>query len=332
MSRRAITITLGIVVSFAVLIWMGYKLDFNQVYTSLKQANYWWLIPNIVLILITMYQRAFRWRSMARPIKEVAFGKLLSATAVGFMANNVLPLRLGEFVRAYSLSKQDPDISKSASMAMIVTERLIFDMAALIGIFGIVLWTTDIPELAERRTFGMFFFGLAMSGYVFAVLMAKWPSQVSGFVYKTLGMFPEKVRSGVSEIIHRFSDGLQFMRSPSAGVSTFLQTVVIWLFLGLSNYFVFLAFDLKVPLEASFVTLVVVSILISAPSTPGFAGVYHAGVILALGSYGIDKATATACAVIMHATQYIGVTLYGLYHLRKGHFSLKEMEKAALSE
>ncbi|HSH00423.1 MAG TPA: lysylphosphatidylglycerol synthase transmembrane domain-containing protein, partial [candidate division Zixibacteria bacterium] len=298
---------------------------------SLLKANYWWLIPNILLILVTMYQRAFRWRSMARPIKEVAFDKLLSATAVGFMANNVLPLRLGEFVRAYSLSKQDPGISKSASMAMIVTERLIFDMAVLIGIFGVALWTTNMPELADQRSLGALLLALSLSGYVFAVLMAKWPRQVSGVIGRGLAAFPDKVRQFAVDIIHRFADGLQFMRSPSAGVSTFAQTVLIWIVLGLSNYFVFLAFDLDVPLEASFVTLVIVSIAISAPSTPGFVGVYHAGVILALGYYGVDSETALACAFIMHATQYVGVTLYGLYHLKKGHLSLKEAEQAATS-
>ena len=49
---------------------------------------------------LTMYQRAYRWRAMTEPITYIPFPRLLAATCVGFMANNVLPLRLGEFVRA----------------------------------------------------------------------------------------------------------------------------------------------------------------------------------------------------------------------------------------
>lgn len=329
MTRRTITIVLGTAVSLGIVVWMGYSLQLAQVYEAIRQANYWWLIPNIALIFFSMYQRAWRWRSMTAPIKEVQFSKLLSATAVGFMANNVLPLRLGEFVRAYSLSKQDKGISKSSSLAMIFSERLVFDLATLIAIFGIVLWTSDLEALAEKKSLSLLILTASVTGYVFALLMAKWPDKIAHFVYQSLSFFPERVREMSSEVIQRFALGLQFMRSPAVGLSVLGQTALIWFVLGISNYFVFQAFSLDVPLEASFVTLVVVSIAISAPSSPGFVGVYHYGVILSLGAYGVDSATAAGCAVIMHAAQYIIVTLYGLYHLKKGHLSLKEIEQEA---
>ena len=99
--------------------------------------------------------------------------------------------------------------------------------------------------------------------------------------------------------------------------------------MGLSNYFIFLAFGLKLPVAASFVLLVVVSILIMVPSSPGFVGVYHYGAVLSLGFYNVNRADALSCALVMHATQYLVITLVGFYYLRREHLSLRNIEVEA---
>ena len=139
--RRCLSIAVGIVISIVFMVLLFRNIDFSELIGALRGANYYWLIPNIVLIMFTMYQRAYRWAFMIRPVKEVPFHKLLAATCIGFMANNVLPLRLGEFVRAYSLSYQDRQVSKSASLATIFVERMVFDLVALLLILGVVIAT-----------------------------------------------------------------------------------------------------------------------------------------------------------------------------------------------
>ena len=79
----------------------------------------------------------------------------------------------------------------------------------------------------------------------------------------------------------------------------------------------------------SFVILVVVSILIMVPASPGFIGVYHWGTVLALSYYGIPREEALSCALVMHATQFLVITLIGFYYLRREHLSLKQIEKEA---
>ena len=111
--QRLVYIAVGLIVS-GLLIWMLFRnIDMAELGKALREADYVWLIPNILMIFLTMYQRAYRWRFMIAPIKRVPFPNLIAATCVGFMANNVLPLRLGEFVRAYSLSRQDRDVCKA---------------------------------------------------------------------------------------------------------------------------------------------------------------------------------------------------------------------------
>ena len=102
--------------------------------------------------------------------------------------------------------------------------------------------------------------------------------------------------------------------------------------MGLSNYFVFMAFGFDITVDASFVLLVVVSILIMVPSTPGFLGVYHYGVVVSLGLYGISDEEARACAIVLHAAQYLVVTAMGFYFLKKEHLSLNTEDDSSDSQ
>lgn len=332
--KTAYTI-IGILISGA-LIWMLFRnINFGQLVLALKEANYLWLIPNVLLIMFTMYQRAYRWRFMLAPIKHVKFPTLIAATCVGFMANNVLPLRLGEFVRAYSLSRQDNEVSKSASLATIFVERMVFDLVALLIIFGaVVTYSVGLRDHIDATMIAgtKLAIIIALGGLLSMIVLALKANQISDFLSRYLFFLPQKANDFIKSVIIKFSEGLQFLRSVKTVISISLQTLLIWVLMGISNYFVFKAFGFDIPIDASFVLLVVVSVLILAPSTPGFLGVYHAGVVISLKVYDIGDVDARACALVLHAAQYLVVTLMGFYFLKKEHLSLKALEEDAAEE
>lgn len=334
-TRKSIYLAAGLIVS-GLLIWMLFRnIDINKLLLALKEADYFWLIPNILMIVLTMYQRAFRWRFMIAPIKIVPFSNLLAATCIGFMANNVLPLRLGEFVRAYSLARQDKGITKSASLATIFVERMVFDLVALLLIFGaIVTFSAGLRNhLEENMIFATkLAIAIALIGLLSMLLLALRPNQVGNILTRYLSFLPGKALEFVRSVIVKFSEGLKFLTDPKAVLNVAVQTFLIWILMGVSNYFVFKAFGFDIPLDASFVLLVVVSVLILAPSTPGFLGVYHYGVVLSLRVYHITDERALSCALVLHAAQYIVVTLMGFYFLKKEHLSLKDLEEGATGE
>ncbi len=333
--KKTLSIIVGVGIS-GVLIWMLFRnIDVTKLFVALKDAQYLWLIPNILMIMVTMYQRAYRWRFMLAPIKHVEFSNLLAATCIGFMANNVLPLRLGEFVRAYSLSSQDKGVTKSASLATIFVERMVFDLVALLVIFGaVVTFSTSLREHIEDNMIAAtkLAIAIALFGLLAMLLLALKPNQIGNVLTRYLSFLPKKATDLIQSIIIKFSRGLEFLTDYKAVLSVSGQTLLIWILMGLSNYFVFLTFGFDIPLDASFVLLVVVSVLILAPSTPGFLGVYHYGVVLSLSVYGITDERALSCALVLHATQYIVVTLMGFYFLKKEHLTLKDLEKTAAGE
>jgi glycosyltransferase 2 family protein len=327
--KRTIYIMLGIAVTIALLWQLFRDIDYGQLKSALAGANYWWILPNIALIILTMYLRAYRWHFMVLPIKKIAFSKLLAATCIGFMANNVLPLRLGEFVRAYSLSSQDKGITKSASLATIFVERMIFDLVALLLILGSVLAFASFTPDEAMKNGVLITVAVAFVGIAFITFLALHPEKASTLLSRYLKFLPEKGRAAVKEVIVRFSFGLKFLSQPATVFSVTMQTILIWLILGYSNFFVLRAFGFDLPIDACFVLLVVVSISILVPSSPGFVGVYHYGAVWALTDYGIPREDALSFAIVLHATQYFVVTAMGFYYLRKEHLSLKKLEEEA---
>ncbi len=327
--RKMFSVVIGIVIS-VVLMWLLFrKTDFAGLVAALSNANYYWIIPNVLLIIFTMYQRANRWRFMIRPVKEVPFSKLLAATCIGFMANNVLPLRLGEFVRAYSLAYQDREVSKSASLATIFVERMVFDLVALLAIFGAVVSVATIHIPEEMKTGIYLAIGIALIGLMFVLYLALRPDQAGDLLTRYLFFLPNRFKEMIKSITVRFSAGLEFMTRLRTASWVGVQTLAIWVVMGISNYFVFLAFGFDLPLDASYFLLVVVSIAILMPSSPGFVGVYHAATVFTLTQYGVEGADARAFALVLHAAQYIPITLMGFYYLKKEHLSLKQLEEEA---
>lgn len=330
--RKAISLVLGLIIS-AVALWAVFRgIDISQLWSALKTANYWLLVPNIVLVVLVMFQRALRWKYMLIPVKEVPFDRLMAATCIGFMANNVLPLRLGEFVRAYSLAHQDKDIPKTTSLATIFVERMVFDLAALLLIFAFVLAVAPFNMTPELRTAAYTALAVAMVGFVAVLIIARKPERIGEILAKYLFFLPDRLKDVVKTMIVKFSDGLSFLKHLKASGQVSLHTMLIWLVLGLSNYTVFLAFGFDVPLSASFVLLVIVSIAILIPASPGFIGVYHYAAVFTLQQYGIPQADALSFALVLHAAQYVPVTLMGFFYLKKAHLSLKELEEKAVDK
>jgi uncharacterized protein (TIRG00374 family) len=329
-TRRRILVYLGYVISIA-LIYLAFRnVNINELWHSLKSANYLWIIPNIVIVMLAMYYRAHRWKYMVNPIKRIGMDKLFASTMIGFMASNVLPLRLGEFVRAWSLG-HITHTSRSAILATVVIER-IYDSFALLTFMTVILMFKRLPLPDQLQNFGWFFLAANLAALAVLIFLRIRPKPTLRLLEMLFFVFPSGIRSKIMGIFTKFTEGLGVMGDLRVVLLLSFQSVVLWFLTGISNYFIFLAFGFDLPLEASFVVLVVVSIGIMIPQSPGFVGGYHAFVLYSLMPYGISRDAAMACAVVLHGAQYIVITLVGFYYLRREHLSLKEAEKESMSE
>jgi uncharacterized protein (TIRG00374 family) len=326
------SIAIGLLVSGFFLYLAFRKTDLHEVSAHLAAANYWYLIPASALTIFAFWIRAVRWGVLLHPLKPIPLGQLFSATMVGFMCNNLLPMRLGELVRAWVIGRS-AHIRASAAFATIIIERL-FDLFSMIGVFGIVL----IFAPFENRPFklGVLLALLAGAAVLGALLLFHHKGESFGAI--ALRFVPRAIRPRVDALMTNFQSGLEIFRDPGRLAIIALLTFAMWFCFAIVIRICFASARLEtggltLPPLASLVVLVVLAIGIMVPSGPGFVGTLQAAAVLAFAIIGYrDQSRALSFSILYHVTQWFPVVAVGLVCLMKENLSLAQVGRLTSEE
>ena len=129
---RTLQAVVGIGIS-AVLLWLALRgLDLGQTWLALKGANFWYLIPAVLIYFLGVAIRGLRWQRLLLPIERIPARQAIALLIVSYTVNNVVPARMGDVMRVFMLARET-GIRKSASLATVVLERLL-DVLAILAI------------------------------------------------------------------------------------------------------------------------------------------------------------------------------------------------------
>ncbi|MFC1562630.1 lysylphosphatidylglycerol synthase transmembrane domain-containing protein [candidate division KSB1 bacterium] len=321
----------GIMLSIIFSYFAFKNVDISEFFDILKNIKYGYTFPIAFLIIGGFVLRAFRWKYLIEPVKVVNLNKLFSSTMIGFMANNILPVRLGEIVRAYSIGKME-NISKSSAFATIVVERVL-DVFFVIILFLLLLFlfplAISFPADLIKNGYIIFIFAIFFLIFLLFIMLKK--ELILNLVERVLRSFPEKISKRVHRIVDSFIKGLDFFRDTHHFIPLLLLSIAMWSIYLLSYYFAFLSFgffdgNYYTYFLAGAVLLVLGSIGLMIPSAPGAIGTFHTFCILGFFIVGMrDKNQAAAFAVFYHGVSYIVVTIVGLIYFLKENMHLSEM-------
>ena len=318
-------IWLGLLISLAFLYWvLGQVEDFGRLTTALREAQYGYLAPAIVVYFIGVWLRTIRWHFLLRPNKHVSWRRLFPVVVIGYMANDVLPARMGEFVRAYVLSQKE-DIRKSTCLATIVLER-VFDglaMLSFLAIVGLLFSFSPTVQSIAIITGSLFVSALAV-----LLLTAARPAAAERLVGRILPLLPHRFRQSVQRMACSALLGLKALRSGRAVLAVFGLSLGAWTMEAGMYYLVGLGFFSDLPLPAVLLTVAVANLGTMIPSSPGYVGTFHALVVFSLALFGLGGETALAFATVLHATLVIPVTLWGFYYLWRENLSFGRLTSA----
>lgn len=316
---------LGLAVSLFFL-WLAVRgQDLGRVRQSLARFDFR-VLPGALLLYFTgVWVRALRWRHLLAPVQRLTAGVLFPIVVIGYTANNVLPFRLGELVRAYVL-RERAGISSSASLATIAVERICDGLTML----GFLLLASQFIALnAQLRHLAL------LTTIVFGVLLAVlWVAVVSGRV-RTLvvaiprGILPAPVETRITPMVEAFIDGLRVLRSGRELAAVALFSVLAWLFEAAMYLAIAKGFDLPQFGPASaLMTTASANLATLIPSSPGYVGTFEAGVQLVLnGLLRVPRAQALSYAVVVHAALYFPITLWGLYYWSRASLSWRAVRR-----
>lgn len=317
---------IGIGISLVLVVYLFSGVDFGQLWLSLASADVPLLFAAAALLVGTLVLRAWRWQYLLKPLKRVGFSNSMSATSIGLMANMILPIRLGEIVRAVVLGYRE-GIDRSASFATVVVDRLL-DGFTILFILVVLLLVVPLPldQEWERRLRwgGLLFFSLYLGVFALLFYLHRSPSQALHGVRRLCSGLPTRWVDSLCRFLESFSGGLHTLdRTENLG-QIVVTSLILWGMMGVYNFLVVLAFELNLPLTIGFLLLVTQAAAVMIPSSPGFVGTHHAASFACLSLWGVSPETALGVALVMHAIGYFLTIAIGAIYLWVVGISLRD--------
>ncbi|MFQ6016088.1 MAG: lysylphosphatidylglycerol synthase transmembrane domain-containing protein [Anaerolineae bacterium] len=317
---------LGVLISAFFLLYALKGQRLPEVWLAIQQANYWWLIPSVTTYFLAVAARTWRWHFLLRPIKRIPLTNLFPVVVIGYMGNNVYPLRAGEFMRAYVLKKKE-GVSVSASLATIVVERLFDGLTMLFFVF-VTLPFVEFPAVLRQVVIlgSLFFFG-ALAAFLVIVSSPDRSKAIYGWLVERF--LPQAVGEKARGYLDRFMLGLHSLRSGRHVTMVFVTSVAIWLTETVKYWFVMHGFPFYQPFHVLMLMAAVVNLATTIPSSPGYVGTFDAPGIEILKTFKVPGDLATSYTLVLHAALWFPVTVLGFFYMWQESLSWGEIGVAA---
>lgn len=323
---------IGISISVLCMGLLFTKIDPGKVAAALREMDLRYLAPAIIATFISFFGRAFRWHFLLLPLKKISLGSLYPATVIGYMANNILPARLGEFVRAFVLARKE-GLDTSAVFATLVVDRLCDGFTVLL-ILLFTFFTLQLPpgmEVLQQRmvTGGYITLALYCCVMAFLVLLKRrttWTLHIVGIMLRP---FPAVFSEKLIPLLGSFIGGIRFSTTPRGILAVIFSSLFIWTFAAWPVDLVLRSFDIVLPINGTLFVLIFLVLGVMVPASPGAVGTYHIACVTALKALNVPSEKALSIALVIHGIGFFPVILAGAWHMWREKISLASIRSTS---
>jgi uncharacterized protein (TIRG00374 family) len=305
LSRRSLLrAALGIGVSLLALWVLFRSVDIGAALDVLAGADLRWVALMTATAFVDVAARAARWRWLLRPIKVVRYLRMLGYTYVGYLANNVLPARLGELVRSHAAGEGE-GLSRTTVLGTVVVERIV-DTVIVVGLAAVAVVVLSARGIITSAVvLGAAFVALLVIALGVAMASDRLPGaeRVAAF----LARWPRVV-----ELARRLREGLAVAGKPGTllgaiGFSAAAWTASIMTFLAAGQ-----AIGIELTVAQAALVCSGVALATIVPSGPGYVGTFELTAVAIMTTFGIDPDGAFALALLAHAVNLLVTSVGGV--------------------
>ena len=315
-------------------LWYAFqKINIAEFWFHLSSVNYGLLLFAMGLMIFSVLVRAYRWKLILKPFENFRINPLFESTMLGYFGNNVLPFRLGEVLRGYSLSKVSP-LTFSVTLGTIILERILdmLGLILLIGIFMVALFSNGDPKL-------VFLIPAWMMKSIFIAVLSTVVLFISILIFgrNLLTYFNEiqKDRNGRKSLLFNRAvgilinllDGITSIKKTNHSFQIALQTIYLWVIYYACTYLIAQAVHINIGWIGIGIVLIGSTLSITVPAAPGYIGTYHAAIVyLGTTLFSIPRPEVQTFAVIMHASGYLPFVILGAYYFIKSSIHISDIK------
>ncbi len=280
--------------------------EWLTVWGVIKGAELAGIAAALAIMSLGLFLRSWRWRVLLSAEKGIPVADVFWATAAGYLGNNFLPARAGEFVRTLMISRRT-GLSKTFVLTTALCERVV-DALALITIASAVLlvlpenpgWLNDAAE------------PLAIAGIAGVIFLSLFPL-FEPFWERVLARLPipERFRERAEHFLRQGVQGLRSFHDRRRLAKYLLLTAVIWFMDGAIVVVGSNAIHISIPLTVAFLLVAGLGLSSALPSTPGYVGIYQFVAVTILTPFNFTQESAIAFILLFQAMTYVVFLFWG---------------------
>jgi glycosyltransferase 2 family protein len=300
--RRTLVRIVASVALLALLLW---RIDLGEAGRALRDANYFYVIPGLLLFGFAKLLVAQRWRVMMSTFADLPLQPLFGILLVSNLANNIVPARIGDLIRV-QVPAQRYDMSRARLAATVfATESLLDGLAfAVLGLIGLAL--IDLPNFPTAVFWGVLG---GVAGGLMAVIPLSHLKLGEGWTSRgIMPRLPERLRLALEEAVPHFIDGLAVFRNARLGAVAVVLSFSIWL-LEVGMFVLFgLAFGIHLSMPAWMLIMVAANLISAIPITPSNIGAFEVAITELTKALGVDSGAAGGFAIGAHVFNIAWIT------------------------
>lgn len=312
MRRQNGIILLSILVSGVLTFLIMRDVPLHEVGESLQSAHRGWILVSIIPLTLALWTRAVRWRGLLN--NQISVRDSFYILGITMMLNQ-LPLRAGEVVRSYLVTREGVPFMTAATS--IVFERLLDVLLVVLLIAGAL---TQVPDAPPELARGAILLGtLGVIGFILLLFLANYPQITHRVVQTLLRTIPLLGKTPLERWVEQMTTGLYPLTNRRMLGHAILWTILSWLSSLLILYTLILALDIPTkPLLATVLGISLTSLSIAIPVSVASLGLFEAAILLAGEIVGMETVSATALGFLFHGItvlSYVVVGIIGMFAL-----------------
>jgi glycosyltransferase 2 family protein len=311
----------GYIIAALCLVWVFHDVRIKELIGSMKTINWWWVAGAVFFDILSYACQGMRWSLLLHPIGRISALRATQAIYAGLFVNEILPMRLGEVLRAYLVS-----LWAAARFAAVIPSILVerfFDAIWLALAFGITVLIIPLPKYLVDAEEILGFTALAAT-ILFVYLVFHKRGEKAVRPGSTRGYW--RLLQWIPDLLDKMTGGIRDIGRSRYFYSSFAVSLFLLLGQVLSYWLVMLAYGLKLSLWHGAAIFLIVHIGTAIPSAPSNIGTYQFFTVVGLTLFGIDKTLATSFSVVVFFILTIPLWAIGMLVFGRLGLSLKKVQ------
>ncbi len=322
-SRRILKPLLGALLAVLCLLWVFHDISYREFLEHTSSIRWWWIVPAVACDILGYVFQGLRWQMLLRHFGQITVLDASKAIYAGLFTNEVLPLRMGELVRVYLVSRW-LSIRFIAAIPSVVIERL-FDAIWLGGILGITaIVLEEFPEKILKVADNVGIAVLVVTGILIYLVLLRKPKPDSVKNGKKITWKPLHI---LVSFFRQISDEIHLLAGTKSFYLSFIVSSLVLIFQILAFWFVMLAFGLDTSFLVGTAVFLLIRVGTLLPSAPSNVGTYQLLCVTGLMLFGCDKTASAAFSVMVFLIITLPLWAVGLLAVSRCGLTIKKIQE-----